>query len=116
MGSKELKEGTKFDQDKNRVDLVPPELIEGIGWILTFGAKKYDDHNWRKGIKYSRVLGALMRHLMAYSRGEKIDPESGMPHLWHMGCNLAFLITFDAHPKIYQEFDDLYFYEDGKNE
>ena len=106
--------GTKFDQGKNRLDLVPPEFIEGTAEILTFGAEKYDDHNWRGGIKYSRVTGALMRHFMAFMAGEKNDPESGKSHLKHMACNLAFLMTFEAHPEEYAKWDDLYYYDSPK--
>lgn len=103
--------GTKHDSEKNRLDLVPPELIESVGHVLSYGVKKYTDHNWRGGIRYSRVFGALLRHLMSYASGNKFDKETGMSHLWHAACNLAFLITFDAHPEFYKDFDDLYSYK-----
>ncbi|MBW1931420.1 MAG: hypothetical protein JRI56_00035 [Deltaproteobacteria bacterium] len=87
--------GKKFDEGKNRLDLVPPEFIEAVGWVLTFGAKKYGPDNWKEGIETDRIYGATMRHLMAWRRGEKTDSESGLSHLWHVACNLAFLIYFE---------------------
>lgn len=106
-----MEQGKKFDQGKVRLDLVPPEVTEAIGVILTFGANKYGDHNWRAGLNYSRVLGALKRHLLAFEKGEKLDEETGKPHLWHAACCLSFLISYEAHPEVYSEFDDLYYYE-----
>ena len=38
-------------------------------------------------------MAALLRHLMAYQAGEVNDPESGMPHLWHVATNAAFLVV-----------------------
>jgi hypothetical protein len=108
MKTEEL--GVKHDTGKIRLDLVPPELMIAVGTILSFGADKYGDNNWRGGLNYSRIVGALLRHLVAYQMGEKIDPESGKPHLWHAACNLAFLITFESHPDDYKKFDDLYTY------
>lgn len=107
-----VEQGTKFDEGKNKLDLVPPEFIEATGWILTMGANKYGDQNWRAGLKYSRVLSALLRHLFAWARGERIDSESGKSHLWHAACNLSFLITFESHPEVYEKFDDLWKYND----
>ena len=107
--------GVKFDEGKNRLDLLPTEFLEGVGHTLSFGANKYDDENWRGGIKYHRVYGSLLRHLFSWRKGEVLDPESGMPHLWHVGCNLAFLITFEAHPEVYKEFNDLYCYPQLKH-
>jgi hypothetical protein len=63
--------------------------------ILGFGARKYADRNWEKGIKYGRVFGALMRHLWAWWAREDVDPETGYSHLWHAACNLLFLIEFE---------------------
>lgn len=85
----------KFDEEKVRLELVPPEFIIACGRGLTFGAKKYSPGNWAKqpGFDYSRLYGALMRHLTAYWSGEDNDPESGLPHLDHAACMLSFLIA-----------------------
>jgi len=83
--------GTKYDQDKNRVELIDAVALEGLARVLTFGANKYAAHNWRGGISYSRLLGALLRHTFAILRGEDVDPESGLPHIDHVGCCWMFL-------------------------
>ena len=89
-------EGTKDDSAKNRLELLPPELLTGVGEILTFGAAKYAPRNWELGMSWGRVHGALLRHLMAWWGGEEADPETGKPHLWHAGCCIAFLIAYEA--------------------
>lgn len=90
------REGVKFDQNKRRVDLVPTEAINALADILTAGAAKYGEHNWRKGMDWSRVYGAAQRHLLAFWGGDDIDEESGMPHLWHALTNIAFLVSYQA--------------------
>jgi len=90
-----MSEGIKHDQDKIRLELIPPELLFAVGTILTFGAKKYADRNWEKGMKWGRVFGGLMRHLWMWWWGEKGDPETGKSHLWHAACCIAFLITYE---------------------
>ena len=89
--------GKKFDQGKTRYELIPPEFIEGTADILTFGALKYEDRNWEKGMKWSRVFGALMRHLWAWWNPyvPDTDPETNKSHLWHAACCLAFLIAYE---------------------
>ena len=89
-------EGRKDDSSKLRYDLYPPEALEGTVRILTFGAEKYSDRNWEKGMKWGRVFGALMRHLWAWWRGEAADPETGESHLHHAACCIAFLQTYEA--------------------
>lgn len=81
----------RYDGDKPKLDLLSPIAMEGTAAILTFGAKKYAAHNWRKGMLWSRAIGSLMRHLFAYLRGEDLDPESGLPHIDHIACNVMFL-------------------------
>ena len=84
----------KFDQDKLRVDLVPPEAIAELAKVLAFGAAKYGDYNWLQGMKWSRVYAAAVRHLLAWYGGEVEDPESKLSHLSHALCNIVFLITY----------------------
>lgn len=84
----------KFDGKKNRLELIEPEFIEGLGRILSFGAEKYEANNWKKASSpedQQRIYGALQRHLLAYKKGEKLDPETGESHLYHACCNLMFL-------------------------
>lgn len=91
-----MTEGKKFDDDKPRYDLIPPEIEEAIAKVLTFGAAKYGDRDWELGMRWGRVYAALRRHMAAWWSGEDIDPETGMSHLWHAACCLAFLIAFEA--------------------
>lgn len=92
------KEGQKKDSGKVRYELLPPELLEAVSEILTFGAKKYDDRNWELGMDWSRVFGALMRHLWAWWNPftSSVDEETGKSHLWHAACCIAFLIAYEA--------------------
>ena len=88
--------GRKDDQKKNRLDLIEPEFIEGVGKVLTFGADKYEPNNWQKvDDAENRYYAAAMRHLMAWRKGEKTDPESGISHLFHVACNIMFLQYFE---------------------
>jgi hypothetical protein len=84
----------KFDEHKARIELVDPLAIEGLAKVLEFGAKKYAVDNWRNGFNYTRIIGSLERHLNAIKRGEDVDPESGLPHIDHVGCNWMFLSFF----------------------
>ncbi len=88
-------EGHKDDSEKIRYDLIPPELLDGVAEILTFGAKKYDDRNWEKGMDWHRPFRALMNHMWAWWRGQDNDPETGKSHLWHAACNIAFLMAYE---------------------
>ena len=87
--------GRKDDADKIRMELLPPEFLTATATVLTFGAKKYSDRNWEQGMKWSRVFGALMRHMWDWWRGVKYDSETGYSHLWHAACCLAFLIAYE---------------------
>lgn len=102
--------GLKYDTEKPRTDLLDPLALEGLAAVLAFGAKKYAAHNWRGGISYSRLLGAALRHTFSILRGEDIDPESGLPHVDHLGCCWMFLSNM---MKTRPDMDDRY---KGKNE
>jgi len=95
--------GLRFDQGKIRVDLLSPISMQGCASVLTFGANKYEEHNWRKGMKWSRVIGSLLRHTFLFMAGEDIDKESGLPHVDHIGCNAMFL---QEYFRLHKNLDD----------
>ena len=89
-------ENYKFDSGKLSLDLVPPEIIEAVGAVRTYGVKKYGDSDSWKKVEPFRYVAALIRHLVKWLKKPKgVDEESGLPHLWHMACNVAFLIALD---------------------
>lgn len=104
---KDLKVGAKFDSGKLMFELISPRAMRGLAQILTYGANKYLPRNWEKGIAFSRVYGATLRHLQdAWWEGENIDPETGYNHIYHALCNLMFLAHYVSYPDKYKEFDD----------
>lgn len=84
----------KHDTGKAPMSLIPRESLEGVAAVLGFGKRKYAAHNWRGGMQWSRLIDAALRHLTAFNDGEDTDPESGLPHLDHAACCLAFLTTY----------------------
>ena len=86
------KQGHKDDGDKPRLDLIDSYATEELAKVLTFGAKKYPAHNWRKGIAVSRLIAAALLHLFALLRGEDTDPETGLSHASHAQCCCMFLV------------------------
>jgi hypothetical protein len=104
--------GTKFDQGKPSLTLVPAEALIGMTRALDYGAKKYGRYNYRDGIKHSRLLDAALRHLTAILAGEDIDPESGNSHLWHALASLAMLEWMRVNRP---DLNDLYVYKGKKD-
>lgn len=89
-----FEKGVKHDDNKAAFALLPPYALQQTALVATYGAKKYADRNWEKGIKYSRLLSALHRHVNAFERNENKDPESQYHHLAHAAwCCLALLET-----------------------
>lgn len=86
----------KADSGKLRITLVPREIIKAIARVRMYGNVKYHDpDNWRQ-VAPERYRDALCRHLLDYlDDPTSIDMESGLPHLWHIACNVAFLCELD---------------------
>ena len=84
----------KFDNEKPRMDLIPPKANYGRAMALTYGAKKYEDFNYKNdnGLDHGRILASCLRHLNAYNDGEEFDKESGLKHIWHAGACIDMLI------------------------
>lgn len=91
--------GKKDDSEKPRFDLIDGYAMEQLAKVLTFGAKKYGEHNWRKGISYSRLIAAAERHLNAIQQGEDNDEETGLPHAAHLLCCAMFLTWTQEYRK-----------------
>lgn len=85
----------KHDSGKPRMDLIAPEFLSATATVLSYGAAKYAERNWEKGMSWGRVFGAMMRHLWAWWSGEAKDVETGYSHLWHAACCLMFLIAYE---------------------
>jgi len=103
--------GKKFDDGKFRMDLLPPQFMREVARVLAYGAEKYDEYNWLLGVQYNRLYAATLRHLLSWWEGEENDPESGLSHISHAACNLAFILQFihqkrtelDNRPTNYKE-------------
>jgi hypothetical protein len=67
--------GLRYDQGKNRLDLLPPEWEWALGQVLTAGAQKYAERNWEQGMKHSKMIGCMKRHLAKFLSGEEYDHE-----------------------------------------
>lgn len=87
---KKPEEGVKHDQSKEPLSLLSRVWLLGVASVMAFGARKYDTHNWRGGIKRSRLISAALRHIFAYNEGEDLDSETGLSHLDHASCCLMF--------------------------
>ena len=86
--------GVKHDQDKPLMALIPPEALLEEARVWTFGAKKYGNWNWTKGLVYTRVLSATFRHLNSIIMGQDVDKESGCLHAACIRANMGMLISF----------------------
>lgn len=83
--------GTKHDNGKPDLSLIPPAGLMEAARVLNFGADKYGRYNFMGGFKRTRLIAACFRHLYAYTWGEDKDPESGLSHLGHALCCLLML-------------------------
>lgn len=89
----------KRDSGKPRLTLVPRKILTAIAYIREYGNNKYPEggpDNWRE-VGVDRYKDAAYRHFVAYlDDPHGLDEESGLPHLWHHACNIAFLCDLEA--------------------
>lgn len=88
----------KADAGKPRLSLVPSEIIWAIAAIREYGCRKYGEQGvsrWKE-VEKERYRDAAYRHWLRYLENPSgVDPESGLPHLWHLACNIAFLCELE---------------------
>ena len=90
-----MEEGRKDDQTKLPHHLQPFDAIAEISKVLAFGAGKYGDRNWEKGMAWHRPFSACIRHLWDWWLRRGPDNETGLSHLAHAGCCILFLIAYE---------------------
>lgn len=99
----------KFDTGKLNWSLLPWDTLEEIIKVLEFGAGKYSPWNWAEGegFKYSRLFNSSMRHFIAWFwKKEDNDPETGLSHMAHLGCNVLFLLHYILNGNKFKNNDD----------
>ena len=94
----ETNQGIKADSGKPQLALVPRQILFDIAKVRTFGVKKYgDSDNWKK-VEIQRYRDAAFRHFIAYlDDPQGKDEESGLSHLAHLACNIAFLCELEKN-------------------
>lgn len=93
--------GIKHNSGKPPLSWIPRAALVAEAQVLAHGALKYERDNWKKGLPWSEVLDASLRHIYAFVDGEDMDEESGLHHLAHARCELGFLLEFaDTHPEL----------------
>lgn len=89
----------KADAGKPQLTLVPTQIIYDIAAVREYGCNKYPEggkDNWRK-VEPQRYRDAAYRHFLAYIKDPaSVDKESGLPHLWHLATNCAFLCELEG--------------------
>lgn len=90
--SKEGQEA-KADAGKLQMMLMLPAINMAVVRVREYGILKYKDKdNWKK-VNRSRWENALIRHLMEYIKDPySKDEESGLRHIDHIACNLAYIL------------------------
>lgn len=86
--------GLRFNDNKPRFDLIPPEAILALAEHYTVGARKYADRNWERGMDYSKCFASLERHVWAWMSGEDQDEETGSHHMIAAAWNALALFVY----------------------
>lgn len=85
------REAKKLDIGKPQLSLNPPEALAAMAQAFEYGARKYARNNYKKGMAWTRLIDAALRHITAFAHGEDIDSESGNGHIAHALACLAML-------------------------
>ena len=97
----------KADAGKPKLTLVPRQIIYDIAEVREYGNKKYGNpDNWKE-VEVERYKDAAFRHFIAYlDEPRGVDAESGIEHLKHLACNIAFLCELER--RLYEQNRNLF--------
>lgn len=92
----------RYDQGKTPYHLFPLDAYEEICRVMQFGAQKYAERNWEKGMSWSRVARSMLSHFIQMCKGETHDAESGCTHAGHMAWNALVLCAYTLRPHLHK--------------
>lgn len=90
--------GTKID-----TTLVPYEHIVAAAVGLNYGAEKYVERNFEKGLTERDLLGSIDRHTRALMAGEKMDNDSGLPHYILLSSSVAMYTALEMRETVIRD-------------
>ncbi len=95
-------ERVKNIEGKPPMSLISLLFLEQLAQVLAHGSQKYAPNMWRSDpMPFTHEIDSVLRHILAFNRGEDADPDSGLPHLAHAACRLMFLIERTVlHPEM----------------
>ena len=86
----------KADAGKTQLTLVPRQILFDIAKVREYGLNKYGERESWRDVEVQRYRDAAFRHFLAYlDDPDGVDAESGLPHLSHLACNIAFLCDME---------------------
>ena len=101
LSKEKTDQAVKADSGKPQLTLVPRQILFDIARVREYGTEKYGDpDNWKQ-VEIQRYRDAAFRHFVAYlDDPQGNDEESGLSHLAHLACNIAFLCEMEARKSI----------------
>lgn len=95
----------KHKDHKVDLSLLPPMPLVEIAKVYMYGVREYGRWNWARGLSYSDLFAAALRHSWKWFWGENYDFDSNIHHLAHAAWYLLTLIQF-SFGEVYRKFDD----------
>jgi len=100
-------QSVKADRGKPSLTKVPRQIVWDIANVRDYGFAKYGEQADRWDVvEIERYQNAAYRHWLAYlDDPDGVDAESGLPHLSHVACNVAFLCELEKRRRAEHESD-----------
>lgn len=75
---------------------VPLEAVAAAAASFEYGAKKYSDRNWEKGLPWQQMIDSLKRHVEDFERGHDYDDGPGGSGLHQVAMIMASAMMLSA--------------------
>ena len=101
-------EGETHIMAASGVQYLSADFITEMARVLAFGAEKYGASNWKQAPRAEArdiYLNALLRHVLAYAKGNQHCAKDGQYHLAQIAVNAMFLFYFDKIRNAYEPTD-----------